>query len=73
MQERFADKIVKIVIYLNSVFAAVIIAVYLIVRQEPEVLVGCWFGSFTMELLVLAKIRIEKVRKEGKGDGDEGA
>lgn len=65
MQERFSDKIVKIVILLNSVFAAAIIAVFLITRQEPTVLVGSWFGSFTLELLILARIRIEKVRKEG--------
>ena len=73
MEQRFSDKMVKIVIYLNCVFAAAIIAVYLKVGQEPTVLIGSWFGSFTLELLVMARIRIEKVRKEGgKVDEDTG-
>lgn len=71
MEQRFSDKIVKTVIYLNSVFAAVIIIVFLITKHEPTVLVGSWFGSFTLELLVLARIRIEKVRTEGREESED--
>ena len=71
MEQRFSDKIVKTVIYLNSVFAAVIIIVFLITKHEPTVLVGSWFGSFTLELLVLARIRIEKVRAEEREESED--
>ena len=71
MEQRFSNKIVEKVIYLNSVFAAAIIIVFLITKHEPTVLVGSWFGSFTLELLVLARISIEKVRTEGREKSED--
>jgi len=69
-QESFMDNMVRTVIWLNSIFAALILAIFFIKGQEPTTLVQCWFVSFTAELLAMAAIQIKK-NKMGGGDNEQ--
>lgn len=64
-QQSFMDKMVKTVIWLNSIFAAIILAIFVITHLEPETLIQYWFASFTAELLTMGAIKIVKEKKKG--------
>lgn len=66
------DGIVKIVIWLNSIFALIVLAIFYLIQQEPTTLIQYWFASFTAELLAMAAIQITSTLKEKK-EGEESA
>lgn len=57
---RFSKRIVALVIFLNVIFAAAVLYVFLRTSSEPTVLVGCWFAFTTGELWMLSSIRKKK-------------
>lgn len=61
----FAKKIVTLVVFLNILFTASVLYVFLKTGNEPMTLVGCWFGFTTGELWMLSSIKKSKVKKEG--------
>lgn len=68
-QYPFMDRMVNKVIWLNSVFAGIVLVIFFIRGQEPTTLIQYWFVSFTAELLAMAAIKIVKSykTKEPKG------
>lgn len=64
------DGIVKIVIWLNLVFAFTVLAIFYLKGSEPVVLVEYWFKAFTAELLAMAAIQIAKERKGGENNAN---
>lgn len=71
VEKKFTDQIVNRVILLNSLFAAAVLAVFLITRSEPTTLVACWFGSFTGELLIMGGIKITKTKQASAPPQDQ--
>lgn len=71
-QQSFLDKMVRTVIWLNSIFAAIILLIFAIRLQEPSTLIKYWFGSFTAELLAMAAITITKNWKSKKVEEEGG-
>jgi len=60
---RFSKKIVVLIVWLNVLFAAAVLAVFWHTGSEPAVLVGAWFGFTTGELWALSKVTREKNKK----------
>lgn len=65
-QGRFSKRIVSLVIFLNVIFTAAVLYVFLRTSSEPTVLVGCWFAFTTGELWMLSSIK--KKKEEGYND-----
>jgi hypothetical protein len=65
MWSDFSKPLVLLIIFLNIIFAAAVLYVFLQTGGEPMTLVGCWFAFTTGELWLLATI---KKRKIDKGD-----
>ncbi len=65
---RFSKKIVVLIVTLNIVFTAAILAVFWHTGNEPGVLVGAWFTFTTGELWALSKVTREKnkLKKESE-------
>ena len=70
-QEPFMDNMVRTVIWLNCIFAILVLAVFVIKGQEPTTLVQCWFVSFTAELLAMAAIKIKKNHQSKYSSDDD--
>lgn len=66
----YMDYMVKLVVWLNAVFGFLIWIAFMIHQQEPTTLIQFWFGSFTMELLAMATIKITGNWRKG-GDASE--
>lgn len=64
------DKMVSTVIWLNSIFAFLVLAIFYLKEQEPTTLIQFWFASFTAELLAMAAIQIAAKKKEGENNAD---
>ena len=61
---KYSKIIVVVVITLNVIFAAAVLAVFWHSGSEPGVLVGAWFAFTTGEMWALSKIkRSEKEKK----------
>lgn len=62
----FSKSIVTIVIFLNILFTAAVLYVFLRTGSEPMTLIGCWFAFTTGELWMLSNIKKMKVNKTDK-------
>ena len=65
----YSKVIVAVVIALNIIFAAAVLAVFWHTGAEPAALVAAWFGFTTGELWILAGIKKSKMKR--KKDCDE--
>lgn len=63
-QGRFSKRIVSLVIFLNVIFTAAVLYVFLKVGSEPSSLIIAWFAFTTGELWMLSKIKRNKDDKE---------
>ena len=63
---RFSKKIVILIVSLNILFAAAVLAVFWHTGSEPGVLVGAWFTFTTGELWALSKVSRDKNKREEK-------
>lgn len=70
MKGRFSKLIIILIIFLNAVFTAAVLYVFLKTSAEPTALVGCWFAFTTSELWALASIKKKKESKVVKNRGD---
>ena len=66
--QKFSNKIVALVILLNTVFTGGVLYLFLRTGSEPTALIGAWFAFTTVELWTLAGITKKKL--EG-GDASE--
>lgn len=69
-QQDFMDKMVNLVVWLNSAFALIVLGIFAVTQVEPETLIKYWFASFTGELLAMAAIKITKNWKKGGVEED---
>lgn len=60
----FSKKIVKFVIAINIIFAALVLWVFLKTGSEPSTLVTVWFAFTTVELWELGKIKRSKNKRQ---------
>lgn len=58
---QFSKMIVALVVILNILFAAAVLAVYWHTGSEPAALVGAWFAFTTGELWLCASIKKKKI------------
>jgi len=64
---KFSKKVVMLVITMNAIFAAAVLALFWHVGTEPAALVTAWFAFTTGELWALAGIKREETRQaQGK-------
>ncbi len=63
-QGKFSKRIVSLVIFLNVIFTAAVLYVFLRTGNEPMALVGAWFAFTTGELWMLSSIKKKEVNKE---------
>lgn len=63
-QGRFSKRIVSLIIFLNVVFTAAVLYVFLKVGSEPTTLVISWFGFTTGELAFLFGIKRKKIKED---------
>lgn len=61
----FSKVLVVFIVLMNTAFTAAVLWVFFRTSQEPAVLIGAWFGFTTGELWLAAKIKREKIEKEG--------
>lgn len=61
---KFSKWVVSLVIILNVLFTAAVLAVFWKVGEEPSILVGAWFAFTTGELWFLAGIRKKEMESE---------
>lgn len=59
----FSKSIVTAVVFLNTVFTAAVLYVFLRVGHEPTSLIVAWFAFTTGELWMLAGIRKKKMEE----------
>ena len=69
-KNRFSKAVVALVIFLNILFTAAVLHVFLQTGNEPVTLIGCWFAFTTGELWMLSSIKKSKVKKEGQLPND---
>lgn len=69
-KNKFSKGIVSGVIFLNIIFTAAVLYVFLKTGNEPMTLVGCWFAFTTGELWMLSSIKKIKVNKNDEGKGE---
>lgn len=59
---KFANKIVALVVVLNTLFTIAVLYIFLKVGSEPQVLIGAWFSFTVGELWALASIKKTKIK-----------
>lgn len=62
MKTQFSKFIVSVVVAMNILFTIAVLYVFLKIGQEPTVLITCFFGFTTGELLMLGSIKKVKVK-----------
>lgn len=67
----FSSIIVLTAIFLNVVFSIAMIWLYCRYESVPNVLITCWFSSFTLELISCAGIKVTKVKAAAASNEDE--
>lgn len=67
----FAKKIVTLVVFLNILFTAAVLYVFMKTGNEPMTLVGCWFAFTTGELWMLSSIKKSKVKEKGGNEYED--
>ena len=65
---RYSKIIVMLIIFLNMVFAAAVLYVFLKTSAEPTSLVVAWFAFTTGELWALSSIKKTESKSMNKGD-----
>lgn len=70
-KNRFSKFVVTLVIFLNIVFTASVLYIFMQTGSEPMTLIGCWFAFTTGELWMLSSIKKSKVKKEGEDQDEE--
>lgn len=70
-KNRFSKFVVTLVIFLNIVFTASVLYIFMQTGSEPMTLIGCWFAFTTGELWMLSIIKKSKVKKEGEDQDEE--
>ena len=65
---RYSKIIVMLIIFLNIVFAAAVLYVFLKTSAEPTSLVVAWFAFTTGELWALSSIKKAESKSMNKGD-----
>lgn len=63
-QSKFSKRIVALVIFLNVIFTAAVLYIFLRVASEPTTLIISWFAFTTGELWMLSSIKKKEVKKE---------
>lgn len=53
----FSKWIVSLVILLNTIFAGIVLYIFLTIGSEPMALIGAWFAFTTGELWLLSSIK----------------
>ncbi len=53
------------------IFTIAVLVVFIFTREEPAVLVGCFFGAFGGEILMCALIKRLKLHKEAEIKGEQ--
>ena len=66
---RFSKAVVVVIILLNVVFTAGVLAVFWHTMSEPPVLVASWFAFTTGDLSLCAMLKSSKEKKGGKDNG----
>lgn len=64
----FSKLIVILAIVLNVIFAAAVLTIFVITREEPTTLISYWFPLWGGEFGLLAVIKLYKVKKGGRRD-----
>lgn len=67
-QGRFSKRIVSLIIFLNVIFTAAVLYVFLKVGSEPTTLIISWFGFTTGELVLLFGIKKKKIKEDNYND-----
>ena len=68
-QGRFSKRIVALVIFLNVIFTAAVLYVFMMTNgSEPTTLIVSWFAFTTGELWMLSSIKKKEVKEENKED-----
>ena len=62
---KFSKVIVGLVVAANIIFTGAVLHIFLVTGAEPVALIAAWFAFSTGELWLLAKIKQEKIKKEG--------
>lgn len=60
----YSKWVIALVIFLNTLFAAGVLAVFYKTGSEPSTLITAWFAFTVGELMTLAMIRIKKGKQE---------
>ena len=60
---KFSKRIVALVIFLNVVFTAAVLYIFLKVASEPTTLIVAWFAFTTGELWMLSSIKKKEVKE----------
>ena len=62
-QGKFSKRIVALVIFLNVIFTAAVLYIFLKVASEPTTLIVAWFAFTTGELWMLSSIKKKEVKE----------
>lgn len=60
---KYSKRIVLLIIILNVLFTIGVLAVFWHTGNEPVALVTAWFGTWTVELLAIAGIKVKKIKE----------
>ena len=69
-KNRFSKFIVILVVFLNILFTAAVLYIFMRTGSEPMTLIGAWFAFTTGELWMLSSIKKSKVKKDGENNED---
>ena len=61
-KNRFSKFIVILVVFLNILFTAAVLYIFMRTGSEPMTLIGAWFTFTTGELWMLSSIKKSKVK-----------
>jgi len=67
-KNRFSKFIVILVVFLNILFTAAVLYIFMRTGSEPMTLIGAWFAFTTGELWMLSSIKKSKVKKDGENN-----
>ena len=62
--KKYSKQIVKLVIWLNVLFAIAVLYIFFMIGNEPTTLIQFWFGFTTVELWSLASIKKREIKKD---------
>lgn len=62
--KKYSKQIVKLVIWLNVLFAISVLYIFFRIGNEPTTLIYSWFAFTTVELWSLASIKKREIKKD---------